>query len=93
MILRQDRRICFTPDQKESTMQLEPRQKSCACGNSLTVDRTRVWCTQCGKPVYYEDKDQNKHKWNTIYVGAMIVGTILLLAYMFIELIARPWLS
>lgn len=74
-------------------MTFEPRQKQCACGNSLTVDRKRVWCTQCGKPVYYHDKDQKKHTLNSLYMGALIVATVLFLVYMFIELIARPWLS
>ena len=69
-----------------------PITKTCACGNPITVDRHRTWCEKCGQPVYYNAKDQNHHKLNTIYVGAMIVLVLGFLTYVFIELIAEPLL-
>ena len=74
-------------------MEYTPIVKHCQCGNEVTVDRNRVWCTQCAKPVYYQDKDQKKHSLNTLYVGVMIVCTVLFLAYIFLEMIVRPLTS
>jgi len=68
------------------------KTKTCSCGNTVTVNRFRTWCEKCGQAVYYEDKDQRRHKINTIYVGAMIVMVLGFLTYVFIELIAEPLL-
>lgn len=69
------------------------KEIACKCGNIVTVDRERVWCKNCAQPVYYHEGAQSKHKWNTVYVGAMIICTIFFLSYMFMELIAKPWLE
>lgn len=67
-----------------------PKKVTCQCGNRLTVDSQRTWCEKCGQPVYYKAKEQQRHKYNTIYIGALIVTVFGFLAYIFIELIATP---
>lgn len=75
-------------------MDYSPKKMSCPkCGNEVTVDRRRIWCTKCGNPVYHNPKDQKWHRINTLYVYAAFVAVILLMAYFFIELIAKPYLN
>jgi hypothetical protein len=72
-------------------MDYSPKQKQCECGNTVTVDSWRMWCRKCGKPVYYESKDQKLHKINTIYLTLIFIGTVFFLVYVFVEMIAKPW--
>ncbi|MFH1155516.1 MAG: hypothetical protein V1793_17050 [Pseudomonadota bacterium] len=74
-------------------MEFKPIEKECKCGNVVVVDRQRVWCTECAKPVYYKDKEQKKHTINSVYMGFIILCTVLFLAYIFIEMIVRPLTS
>ncbi len=75
-------------------MEYPPKKTTCLkCGNEVTVDRHRIWCTKCGDPVYYHRKDQKWYRINTIYVYAAFVAVILLVAYFFIELVAKPYLN
>jgi hypothetical protein len=74
-------------------MNYPPKSVTCKCGNQLTVDRRRVWCTKCGQPVYYHEKDQRWHRINALYIYVIFVSVILLVAYFFIEMIAKPFLN
>ena len=73
-------------------MSLEAKQLTCQCGNSFIADKEKSWCQKCARPVYYHTKDQNRHKWNQIYVVAMAALAITFLTYLFIEMIAEPLL-
>ena len=69
-----------------------PKKVTCRCGNTLTLDRYRTWCEKCGQAVYYNAKNQRRHKLNTIYISALILSVFGFLAYIFVELIAKPLL-
>ena len=69
-----------------------PKEVQCQCGNVLVVDRTRDWCTQCGRAVYHDPKAQRMHKLNNIYLMALVLGAFTVLGYIFVEMIASPML-
>ena len=71
-------------------MNFPPEERQCACGNTVVVDRERVWCTKCGKPVYHNPKAQRLHKINNYYLTGIIVFVIAFLAFIFIEVVAIP---
>jgi hypothetical protein len=74
-------------------IKLRPKEVQCDCGHTFTIDRKRYWCEKCANPVYYDDKEKKMHKNNTIYVYMVFLGVITFLTYVFIELIANPFLS
>ena len=74
-------------------MSYPPKEVTCKCGNPLTLDRRRVWCPKCGQPTYYHEKEQRWHKINSLYVYVIFVAVILMIAYFFIEMIAKPFLN
>jgi len=78
---------------KGAMTQLTPKQVTCRCGHSFTTDRYRSWCEKCCDAVYYHAKDKNRHRNNSVYVVAVVLAVITFLTYVFIELIATPFLS
>lgn len=74
-------------------MILTPKTVTCRCGHSFTADRDRSWCEKCCEAVYYNVKDKNKHRYNSMYVVGVILAVITFLTYVFMELIAVPLLS
>ena len=74
-------------------MSLTPKTVTCRCGHSFTTDRDRSWCEKCCEAVYYNKKDQNKHRLNSMYVVGIILAVVTFLTYVFMELIASPLLS
>ena len=71
-------------------MDLPFKDIKCECGAIITTNKTKRWCEKCGKPVFYDPKNINRHKINTIYIIFMLVSGFGLLAYLFIEMIAGP---
>lgn len=74
-------------------MKLAPKTVTCRCGHSFTAVRNRSWCEKCCEAVYYNEKDQNKHRLNSVYVVGIILAVVTFLTYVFVELIASPLLS
>jgi predicted nucleic acid-binding Zn ribbon protein len=72
---------------------LTPKTVTCRCGHSFTADRHRNWCQKCCEAVYYNEKDNRRHRFNNMYVIGIIVAVMTFLTYVFIELIATPILS
>jgi predicted nucleic acid-binding Zn ribbon protein len=72
---------------------LAPKTVTCQCGNSFESIRLRSWCQKCCQPVYYYEKDRNKHKINTYYMITMIALVLMFITYLFVEMIAQPLLS
>lgn len=68
----------------------QTKQVTCACGNRMELDRHRTWCEKCGQAVYYDARDQRKHKFNNYYIIAIFVTVMGFLTYIFIEMIAKP---
>lgn len=71
-------------------MDYPAKEMTCTCGNTVTVDRKRVWCTQCGKPVYHDPKAQRLHRLNNFYLTGLIILVLGFLAFIFIEVVAVP---
>ena len=71
-------------------MDHSPKEVQCQCGNLVVVDKKRIWCTKCGKPVYREEKQQRLHKINNTYMMGMIIVVICFVAFLFIEMIVIP---
>ena len=71
-------------------MDNSPMEVACQCGNVVVVDRKRIWCTRCGKPVYRDPQKQRLHKFNNAYMMVLIIGVIGFVAFMFNEMIAIP---
>ncbi len=71
-------------------MDYSPKEVQCKCGNLIVVDKHRVWCTKCGKPVYHDPKKQRLHKVNNTYMMGLIIAVICFVAFMYIEMIAIP---
>jgi len=72
---------------------LTPKEVTCDCGHTFTIDRTRYWCEKCANPVYYDPKEKKQHKHNTIVVYVVFLAVITFLTYIFIELIVNPIMS
>ena len=79
--------------EKGTMNSLAPKTVNCRCGHSFTSDRYRSWCEKCCDAVYYDEKDKNKYRNQNIYVVGIILAVITFLTYIFIELIANPFLS
>lgn len=71
-------------------MNYPPKEVQCECGNVIVVDKKRIWCTKCGKPVYHNPKEQRWHKINNYYFMGVIFLVLAFLAFIFIEVIAIP---
>lgn len=79
--------------EKGTMTSLAPKTVTCRCGHSFTTDRNRSWCEKCCDAVYYHEKDKNKFRNQQIYVVGIILAVITFLTFVFIELIANPFLS
>ena len=82
-----------SPNDRKMKMTLKSKTVTCRCGHTFTTDRDRSWCEKCCEAVYYHEKDQNKHRLNSMYVVGIILAVVTLLTYVFMELIASPLLS
>jgi DNA-directed RNA polymerase subunit RPC12/RpoP len=60
------------------------------CGHQFTTDTPVNWCPKCARRVFSTDKQRRAHKANTTYFYVMVVATIGILAYFFLELIVFP---
>ncbi len=72
---------------------LPPKEVQCDCGHTFTIDQKRHWCEKCANPVYYHEKEKNKHKYNSIYIYVVIFAVMTFLTYIFIEVIVDPFMS
>ena len=72
---------------------LVPKTVTCQCGHTFESNRPRAWCEKCCHPVFYNEKDQRKHKISNYYMYTMIITAIMFVSYSFIEMIAKPLLS
>ncbi len=71
-------------------MSLPVKEVRCSCGNVLKMTKKSDWCTKCAGKVFYEKKDQWKHKVSTIWLIGVVLAVFTFLVYVFIELIAEP---
>jgi predicted nucleic acid-binding Zn ribbon protein len=62
----------------------------CSCGNTIVLSKPQIWCDRCCRPMFYNDRDRRRDRFNTYYMMGVIVFAIMLITYFFIELIAVP---
>ena len=70
-----------------------PKEIQCGCGHVFTIDRPRIWCEKCAKPVFYNDSDKRTYKRQTIIVYGVLLAVITFITYIFLELIVTPYMS
>ncbi len=68
---------------------LEPKTVECQCGNRIEMTQESDWCTKCVHKVFYDEKDQRRHRWDTLYMYGAILAVVSLLTYIFVALLLR----
>ena len=74
----------------KQTEQFPPKDVQCKCGNVLTLDKQSDWCTKCVRKVFYHQKEQRRHQFNTIYLVVMALAIVFFLVYAFTEMVIIP---
>ncbi len=74
-------------------MSLPEKELTCPCGHTFTAVKSKTWCDNCGKPVFYKKADAIKNKANYILVVSVLALIFAFLAYIFTEMIATPLLG
>ena len=73
-------------------MGLPQKDVRCACGHVSQLTAARLLCVKCGKYVFYDAREQRRHRRNTFYVIAVMALGIGTLLYLFIEMVAVPFM-
>ncbi len=71
-------------------MPLSPKDIQCRCGHTSTLQSRKLLCIKCGKYVFYDSSERRRHRFNTIYVIAMLALAAGFVTYLFVEMIAEP---
>jgi hypothetical protein len=74
-------------------MQFKPKDIPCSCGHVTTLTSKRLLCIKCGKYVFYDENEKRAHRRNALYVTSLIVLSLGLIAYFFVELVLNPLMS
>lgn len=69
---------------------LPPKPVQCMCGRETVLEQESDWCMGCARKIFYEEKDQRRHKFHNLYIYGVMIAVITFLAYVFLELIVRP---
>lgn len=70
-------------------MKLVPMEIPCSCGKAMVMDSERDWCDNCGRRIYYHEKDRKRQKIHKLLGFAVAAGIITFLVYVFVELILK----
>ena len=74
-------------------MQLKPKDLPCSCGHVSTLTSKKLLCIKCGKYVFYDENEKRSHRRNAIYFTSLIVLSLGLIAYFFVEMVLNPLMS
>ncbi len=74
------------------TTAFPPKEITCDCGRTQTISMEADWCEKCANRIFYHEKHKNRYKWHTYYMYGIIISVFTFLAYVFMELIAKPFL-
>jgi DNA-directed RNA polymerase subunit RPC12/RpoP len=73
-------------------MTLEAKEITCGhCGNPMTIDEEKDYCKKCGRRIFYDPKDQQRHKWNTYFIWSAIFSVLGLGVILFKSLVEIMW--
>jgi hypothetical protein len=75
---------------EEWIMQLKPKEVACSCGHITTLTSAKLMCIKCGKYVFYDELQKRLHRRHSLYITAVIVLALTLVAYFFVEMVLRP---
>lgn len=69
------------------SMLLPSKTITCSCGQGIELKKSKDWCDRCGRPVFYNLKEMNRHRINTYFITLMLLLGIGVFTYFFIELV------
>ena len=68
-------------------------QLTCDCGYTLSSEKTEDYCDKCGKKIFLDPADKRKHKFNQLYIYAIIISVLIFVGFIFGEMVAVPLMS
>ncbi len=74
-------------------MPMPPKDITCKCGHTTTLESAKLLCIKCGKYVFYNDKEKRRYKLTTYYTVGLFLLAFGILTYLFMEMIAMPLLD
>jgi hypothetical protein len=74
-------------------MQLQPKDVGCSCGHITKLTTRKLLCIKCGKYVFYNEEEKKAHRRQALYVTAVLVLALGLVAFFFVEIVLEPILS
>ena len=66
------------------------KETTCQCGHSMTIAMDKMRCVKCGKHVFYDEQEQRRHRFASIYFVLIFAAAAGFLTYLFVEMIVRP---
>jgi hypothetical protein len=88
-------RVCFGSRQhpEEGIMTLQSKDVVCPCGHTTRLTTRKLLCIKCGKYVFYSEDERKAHRRQFLYVTAILVMALGLVAFFFVEIVLGPLLS
>jgi hypothetical protein len=74
-------------------MQMQPKDVACPCGHITTLTTRKLLCIKCGKYVFYSEDEKKVHRRQALYVTAVLILALGLIAFFFVEIVLGPILS
>ncbi len=70
---------------------MDARNISCACGRTTTLSTPTLRCEQCGRYVFYDDRERRRHRNSVFITTILMLSAFGFVAYLFIEMVAVPF--
>lgn len=70
---------------------MNAKEVSCSCGFKMTLSTPKLRCEQCGKYIFYDEKEKSRHRTSVVYTAILFVSALGLIAYLFVEMVAVPF--
>ena len=74
-------------------MPMPPKDITCKCGHTTTLETAKLLCIKCGKYVFYNDKEKRRYQFTTFYTLGLFLLAFGFLTYLFVEMIVTPLMS
>jgi hypothetical protein len=72
---------------KDTDMPPPTKTITCTCGYTVELQGNKDWCDHCGRPVFCHPGEQTRHRISTCFITLMLILSIGVLTYFFIELV------
>ena len=70
-----------------------PKDITCKCGHTTTLETSKLLCIKCGKYVFYNDQEKRRYRMATFYTLALFLLAFGFLTFLFVEMIVTPLMS